>query len=356
MIFVIDRRESRLRYQAGCLKLQRKGKRDQYIPVRQLDQVVVYGNPLVEAAALRVLSEAGVPVVMLAARGKPQVAMLGSGLATQLPFRRRQHRLAGDSLTRLAMAKWFVQAKMESYDLPLKTMEAMYDAKTSDCNEFITLRNESMEKLLSATSISSITGLEGQLAHAWFALLARYLPYLWKFAGRNRRPPRDPVNGLLSLGYTLLLSEVRRGILVSGLDPSLGFLHQDYPGRESLALDVTEIFRAGVDDFTLKWLKQSDLDNDSFFYRKKEGCRMIKKVRPLFFQAWAHVRENWPRPRNDPNNDQNDQQTSLRESINGQIMQIKQAMKSLEGYHDKINTRKGHGAGSVERKLAPVAQ
>lgn len=122
MIFIIDRRESTLRYKAECLYLERKGKKTQQIPIRQLEQVIIYGNPVIESAALRSLADADVPVLMLPARGKLQVAMLGSGLATQLPGRRLQHRLASDPAWLTAMAKWFIAAKFRSYELPLVTV------------------------------------------------------------------------------------------------------------------------------------------------------------------------------------------------------------------------------------------
>ena len=170
-------------------------------------------------------------------------------------------------------------------------------------------------------------GLEGQLAHAWFVLLAHSLPFHWKFAGRNRRPPRDPVNALLSLGYTLLSSEIHQLVTASGLDPSLGFLHQDTPGRESLMLNFTEIFRSGVDSFVLQWLAETDLNESSFYFRTKEGCRLSKQTRPLFFKAWAHYRYQWARPIIENKRNEERPKGEIRELINGQIMQWREHLK-----------------------------
>jgi CRISP-associated protein Cas1 len=352
MIFVIDRHESTLRYQGGCLLLQRKGKKDRQVPIRPLEQVVVYGNALVEAAVFRVLGEAGVPVVMLATRGKQQAAILGGGLATQLPLRRLQHRLADNPVTSLALAKWFVSRKAKSYDLVLTGLGQLHEDGQEDRDEFKQLRDRSDEKIQIASSFASIMGFEGQLAHAWFALLAKHLPYKWKFVGRNRRPPRDPVNALLSLGYTLLLSEVRRGMQLSGFDPSLGFLHRDYPGRESLALDFAEIFRSGVDNFVLHWLHSGEVNSNGFYYREKEGCRLSKAARPLFFQSWAQYREHWPRPLGPMAENSTVHFGSLREMINGQVAQAREYMKILEEQHGFVATRKSHGAEDTGRELA----
>ncbi len=352
MIFVIDRRGCTLRYRAGCLIVERKDETERRIPIQPLEQVVLYGNPLVEASVYRALAAAEVPVIMLATRGKQPFAISGGGLAVQLPLRRRQHRLANHRDGSVAVARWFVIRKIEGYDLPLAALADSGSGRQSDRDDFRELRDQTVEKLRSAGSHASITGLEGRLAHAWFALLAKQLPYTWKFAGRNRRPPTDPVNALLSLGYTLLSAEVATGIRQAGLDPSLGFLHRDYPGRESLALDFTEIFRAGVDCFVLALLQSGKIDSDSFYYRKKEGCRLSKSARPLFYQSWAHYREAWPRPEPSTAEDKELRCGSLREYINGQTAEVRHLMKQLEKKYGLISSTAGNDPGGAGSDMA----
>ena len=120
---------------------------------------------------------------------------------------------------------------------------------------------------------------------------------------------------------------MRQVLLIEGFDPSLGFLHQEYPGREALALDFLEIFRCGVDDFILRWLAVTDLDKSSFYYRKEDGCRLARKTRPLFYQAWAGQREEWPRP--EGNGDQ-DQRAPLREILLGRTARARELMNGLQ--------------------------
>ncbi len=352
MIFVVDKRGCTLRYQGGCLVLRYKDKKERQIPVQPLEQVVIYGNPLVETSVYRVLAEAGVPVVMLAVRGKQAFAISGGGLAVQLPLRKLQHRLADHSEGLLDMARWFVGRKMKSYDLSLAMLREAIADDQDVYSDFVALRDQSVQKLQKVTSHGSIIGLEGQLAHAWFALLAKQLPPKWKFGGRNRRPPKDPVNALLSLGYTLLLSEVINGIRQAGLDPSLGFLHRDYPGRESLALDFTEIFRAGVDCFVLALLQSEKIDSDSFYYRKKEGCRLSKAARPIFYQSWAQYREQWPRLDNWSIEKSEIRCGFLREHINGQVAEARSFMKQLEKKHALISIKTGNVSGCAGSDMA----
>jgi len=298
MLCVIDHKKTRIEYQAGCLLIRRPGSRSrlQTIGINQLDQVVVYGNPVAETAVWRNLADAGIPVLMLAARGRPQTAMLGSGLAVRLPLRRMQHRLADRPMACLSMARWFIREKIAGYSRPLITLVKHFHGDPGDVEQFRNQCEHADNQLVHAASVAEVMGIEGRLAHGWFRLLARTLPSRFRFRERNRRPPRDPVNALLSLAYTLLLSEIRQTLLIEGFDPSLGFLHQEYPGREALALDFLEIFRGGVDDFILQWLAATKLDKSSFYYREKEGCRLARKTRPLFYQAWAGRREEWPRP------------------------------------------------------------
>ena len=112
----------------------------------------------------------------------------------------------------------------------------------------------------------------------------------FQFCGCNRRPPRDPVNALLSFSYVMTGGEVRRAILQRGLDPALGFLHVPQSGRESLVLDILEPFRPEVDCFVLM-LVDTMLTLKHFTPNDQDGCLLNKKGRSLFFKAWAKWQE-----------------------------------------------------------------
>ncbi len=343
MILVIDKKEISIRYKTACLYLEKDNRQLQRIPLKQLALVVIYANPLVEVSVWRYLAHANIPVVMLASRGGQQNAILTGTLATQLPFRRLQHKIANDSVMALKQAIYFLRIKLESYSLSLTTLEYYYPVKAEDRQSFIKQQQKTLEKLNTSKNYQQLMGLEGQLAQAWFALLAKALPYHLKFAGRNRRPPRDPMNSLLSLAYTLLMAEIHQVLISSGLDPSLGFLHQDSPGRESLVLDFTEIFRSGVDSFVLKWLATTKLDDSSFYYREQQGCRLSKATRPLFFKAWADYRQQWQHAVINETCEQLDDWPDglLPEQIRWQIMQWRSYLK--ETVNDTPEAKKGDG-------------
>lgn len=328
MILVIDRRGSTLRHQQGVLRLESPGEPVRRAPVAQLDLVVVHGNLMAETAAWRALANAGVPTVMLPARGRDAPAVLANGLATQLPMRRLQHRLADDPRRSLSVARWLVRQKLLGYDLPLGALGSRHQLDAALAERFITRRDQAVASLDTAGDYGGIIGIEGQIAHAWFGLIAATLDPAWGFAGRNRRPPRDPVNALLSLGYTLVGTEVHQGVMSAGLDPSLGFLHQPLPGRESLVLDLTEIFRSAVDHFVLGWIHPEGPDQHHWVYREQEGCRLAKAARPAFYAAWAGRREQWPYAIR-PEGADEWPAGSLREQINGWIERLRSEMKRL---------------------------
>lgn len=326
MILVIDRRGSRLRHENGVLAVACEGEPTRRAPITQLESVIVYGNPWAEAAVWRALAKAGVPTVLLPARGSDGIAVLGGGLATQLPLRRLQHRRANRPADSLALARWVVGHKLDGYDLPLTVLRTRHGADPASCAEFLRRRDQALAALPRATNNDSLMGLEGEVAQAWFGLLAHTLAPAWGFAGRNRRPPRDPVNALLSLGYTLAAAEVHRGVINAGLDPSLGFLHRPAPGRESMVLDLTEVFRAGVDHFVLGLIDPAGPRRADFYYRDTEGCRLAKAARPRFFAAWADRLAHWPHPLADEA-DAVHPEGRLRERVNGWIERLRAELK-----------------------------
>ena len=218
-------------------------------------------------------------------------------LQQQPEYRRQQHRQADAPGVALAIARQLVGMKLNYQRRlaaglalwrdppppgpPVETLLAVFDDKPSG--------------LASAADLPAVMGFEGAAAAAWYGWLALHLPPAWGFAGRNRRPPRDPVNALLSLGYTLLGGEMFGAVQAAGLDPALGFLHGVVPGRESLVLDLIEPLRPGVDAVVLGLLDRV-LTPRQFTAHPEHGCRLNKEGRGLFYRAWAEARWRWPLP------------------------------------------------------------
>ena len=251
-----------------------------------------------------------------------------SGLAVRLPLRRLQYRCAEHRIKAFLMAKWVLENKIDSYQLPLSLIKKTHPEQAKG---FIERYDMAYEALELSSNINTLMGIEGQIAKSWFKLLHYTLDPKWKFIGRNRRPPRDPVNALLSLGYTLLSGDIRQVIISEGLDPSFGFLHQPRAGRESLMLDLLEPYRAGVDLFVIGLL--DTLEPEDFSYSNAQGCRLKKAKRSLFYSAWSQYRTQWPYLADSRESEL--QVSPIQEQLRGKVSHLRQTM---ELHNEKVRS------------------
>ncbi len=133
-------------------------------------------------------------------------------------------------------------------------------------------------------------GIEGAAAHLYFQALTEVFPPAMGFRGRQRRPPPDPVNALLSLGYSMLHTQAVNSCRMVGLDPAIGFYHELAYGRESLAADLIEPLRPRYDRWAWRLLAEKQL-RDYHFNRTANGCSLVRHMRELILvpQAFARV-------------------------------------------------------------------
>jgi CRISPR-associated protein Cas1 len=149
---------------------------------------------------------------------------------------------------------------------------------------------EAQQRLRESEGLSTqqMMGVEGAAAAAYFEAYGALLPPSAGFSGRNRRPPRDPANALLSLAYTLAHLEAVAATQRAGLDPAIGFLHALLPGRESLACDLVEPLRPLCERLVWRLLAEETL-RASHFTRDGEACLLGKAGRIAFYAAWEEA-------------------------------------------------------------------
>ncbi|MDQ7017307.1 MAG: CRISPR-associated endonuclease Cas1, partial [Gammaproteobacteria bacterium] len=243
----LDRKNVQLSVSGGQLLVREPEAKLRSIPLKLLERVVIRHATQMESTLLGVLAEAGVALLCLSARNGRRTAMvLGAG---HNDARRRlaQYRLALDEAARLRLAKRLMVGKVAAQQRVL--MRAL--AERADLNLPLQRGIKQLQQrwvaLWECEDLESLRGQEGAAAAAYFkAYQTLFAPSL-EFNGRNRRPPRDPVNGVLSLGYTLLHFNAVQAAHGAGLDPLLGFYHEPSYGRESLACDVMEPLRPRLD-------------------------------------------------------------------------------------------------------------
>jgi CRISPR-associated protein Cas1 len=152
-----------------------------------------------------------------------------------------------------------------------------------------------MARLDEATAVDSLLGLEGQGAALYFGQFNRFLKAqppgrAFDFQNRNRRPPKDPVNALLSFAYALLAKDCFSALCVVGFDPYRGFFHTGRHGRPSLALDLMEEFRAVIADSVVLTLINNRVVTPDDFLTWRDACQLTDEGRKKFFAAYEQRR------------------------------------------------------------------
>lgn len=185
--------------------------------------------------------------------------------------RRAQYNYLDDTENRLDTARLIVDAKIaNSVTLLRRTPTRRERVPLATATRLNHLRAKARD----ATSSTMLLGLEGSAARLYFHGLSALIPEEYSFTSRRRRPPTDPVNAMLSYGYTVLLSEATRALELALLDPTIGFLHTPHRGRPSLALDLMEEFRTLIVDTAVLRLIAIRAVSPSGFATTPGGCRM----------------------------------------------------------------------------------
>jgi CRISP-associated protein Cas1 len=231
-------------------------------PVIQLSQVIVFGNVQFTTPALKLLLDEGVEVVLLSRYGRFYGRLVGPTTGHGA-LRVAQIVRSRDADYALRTAQSMVEGKVRNLRVFLQRYARRMDS--SDIHAAADAIDLLLPRIHRTTVLNSLLGVEGQATAIYFGVWKNLLKPPWRFDRRNRRPPADPVNVLLSLGYTLLQQNVLGAVLAAGLDPYVGFLHQLDYNRPSLALDLMEEFRPLiVDSVALRCLNNEILTPDHF--------------------------------------------------------------------------------------------
>lgn len=240
--------------------------KDEVLAERRLmdvSQVSLFGNVMISAQVLRELTTRGIPVCHLTYGG--WFHGLTSGLAHKnVELRIHQFEIAADAQRSLQIARCFISGKIRNSRTLLRRH------LTEDETGILPSLAEFRQRAERATSAETLRGLEGMAAKTYFAGLFALLNGRHEFDvnDRNRRPPKDPVNAVLSFVYSLLVKELTVVLQGVGFDPMLGFFHRPRYGRPSLALDVAEEYRPLIgDSVTLMAFNNGEVDRSSFLER-----------------------------------------------------------------------------------------
>lgn len=286
----------------GALVLRENDTRRQSIPLAMIDRLVIQGaRTVLDTSVLTQLAEAGASTLLLSPRASRRVAMVLGPAHNDAAIRLAQTSRVMDEAYCSTWAREQILAKLRRQHRLLSDAEQnradkrkpLFDARASINKAIETLQGELMPAL------ERIRGLEGSAARAYFqGYTSLFAPDL-HFTGRNKRPPRDPVNACLSLAYTMAHFDAVRAAHSAGLDPLLGFFHRPAYGRESLASDLIEPLRPAVDAWVWSEFRNGQLRGDHFRF-DKGACLLGKAGRAHFHAAWdrfAVLPRRWLRRR-----------------------------------------------------------
>lgn len=285
----LDRKDLELRHEGQVLCLYEAGARRGTVPLNQVDRIVMRGRATVTTGALGLLAEAGVALLVLSGRQGRSAAILQGRLHGDTHRRIAQYGWYAAENNRIAWARRLVALKLRAQQTLLNRLAVA----RPDCRPALQAAARQLKTALSALleapveslSIGRLNGVEGAAAAAYFGAFTQVFPPGLNFKGRNRRPPRDPVNAALSLGYTLLHFEAVQACYLNGLDPYVGFYHEPAHRRESLAADLIEPLRTHIDRWVWRLFADRDLRAEDFV-EDKGACLLKKEGRALFYARY----------------------------------------------------------------------
>lgn len=282
----LDRKNLRLRYASGVLGVYRDEQLERDFPLRMLDRIVLRASVRLDSGLLAILADAGVAVVLFGGRnGRCVTSLHGSG-SRDAQRRLGQYALYQTPQRRLAWSVRLLRLKLAAQQRLLRrALQARPDARRPLRRAIDGIQSQRLSLHNDDLTLDQLRGLEGAAAAQYFSGFSALLPPSLEFSGRNRRPPRDPANAVLSLGYTLLHAEAARACAAAGLDPYIGFFHDPAWGRESLAADFIEPLRPVIDHLAWRLFAQQTL-RASHFRHDGPACLLDKSGRALFWPAF----------------------------------------------------------------------
>jgi CRISPR-associated protein Cas1 len=258
--------------------------------VRMVDtsHVVLFGAVQISTQAVHRLCEQEIPIVYLSAGGWFHAMTRGMD-HKNVELRRRQFAAAESSEQSLQIARRLVSVK-------IRNARTIVRRNSDDASRVLRQLKELVTKAEQATSLESLLGVEGTAARHYFEAYGELLrppqestaasELTFDFDGRNRRPPRDPVNALLSLGYSMLSKDLTIALQAVGFDPYLGFYHQPRYGRPALALDVMEEFRPLIVDSVVLSVVNTGAIKTGDFVRRGGAVTLSSTGRGKFIRAY----------------------------------------------------------------------
>lgn len=258
------------------------------IPALNVESIVTFGYVGASPGIMKLCADKGIGLTFLTAHGR-FISRIQGPVHGNVLLRKSQYAFSDNEKKTLELAKVMIAGKVQNYRSILRRFIRDYGANADVAKAVIDMDN-SKRSILLCSDKNVLRGLEGDAASCYFSVLPQLIINQksdFPFNGRNKRPPKDAVNAMLSLAYTLLTNDVISALESVGLDPYVGAFHTLRPGRASLSLDLVEELRAYLGDrFVLSLINRKQITKSDFLYQGDEGVVLTEKGRKTFLTAW----------------------------------------------------------------------
>jgi len=266
------------------------------VPIHTLGGIVCFGNVLCSPFLMGFCAERDVAVSFLSEHGR-FLARVQGPVSGNVLLRREQYRRADDMDMSARIARSVLTGKVANSRTVLRRALRDHPEKVDNTSleDAAGKLGHSLENIQSGLPLDTLRGIEGESAHTYFGVFDHLIVSQkdgFSFRERNRRPPLDRVNCLLSFIYTLLMHDVRSALESVGLDPAVGFLHRDRPGRPGLALDMMEEFRPFLADrLTLSLINLNQVKEKGFTQSESGAVLMDDETRKSVLVAYQNRKQ-----------------------------------------------------------------
>jgi len=261
------------------------------LPLLSISNIFCFGRVMITPQFMLACGEKNIGIAFFSEYGRFQARVHGPQTGNVL-LRRQQYRWADDPEKCTEISRYIIASKIANSRTVIQRMLR----NNPDCQGFEDLKmtvaeyKRTLMKIQNISELNVLRGKEGEAAASYFKIFRNLITQQkddFTFSGRNRRPPKDPVNALLSFIYSIMLQDCVSALEGIGLDPYVGFLHKDRPGRQSLALDLLEEFRAFLGDrLALSLINLQQVKKNNFRYSENGAVLMSDDARKTLLTAY----------------------------------------------------------------------
>lgn len=266
------------------------------IPLHNIEAICTYGHQGASPALMGECMKQNINLTFFTSSGRFRGRVTGETNGN-VTLRKKQYRTSDNEGASAYLAKHMIIGKIFNSEQLLKRTVRDHALRidVNRINFIINRLKESRVSAVNCTDLEELRGIEGNAASAYYSIFNHLILQqkdTFHFKERNRRPPLDPVNALLSFSYSLLAAESAAALEGVGLDSYVGFLHRDRPGRNSLALDLMEELRPLIADrFVLKIINRKQINSNDFIIKENEAVLLTDDARRNFLQLWQEEKQ-----------------------------------------------------------------